>query len=105
MVGIRDNGCYFAFDTAYDQEFAKYSPGAILHNMLLEQLFSKGVKRFDFGYIADYKKRWTENALITKDVVIFPQGFLGSAFWLTHRLKANLKRIFVHSHEQEKDDS
>lgn len=77
LVGLKDEGRYFAFDTAYKKEFARYSPGLLLHNLLLERLHQDGIKALDFGYAADYKKRWTEELSSVTDVNIFPSTVTG----------------------------
>lgn len=87
MVGLKNKGEYFAFETAYGSDFHVYSPGVILHNLLFERFFGEGIKRFDFGYIAAYKKRWTEEILSTQDVTIFPEGFWGGVFFSMNNLK------------------
>ncbi len=87
MIGIKEKNCYFAFETAYNSEFQQYSPGVILHNLLFARLFKEGIKRFDFGYIAEYKKRWTEEILETKDITIFPEGIWGTILFSANRMK------------------
>ncbi|MCA9400795.1 MAG: GNAT family N-acetyltransferase [Candidatus Omnitrophica bacterium] len=77
MIGLKRQGYYFAFDTAYDKGFHKLSPGVVMHNLLLEQLYNEGIHTFDFGYDAGYKKRWTEEIMAMKDVVVFPKGLYG----------------------------
>ncbi len=87
MVGVKNNGCYFAFDTAYKKDFDKYSPGMLMHNLLLEKLHNNGTQRFDFGYIADYKKHWTEDKTEMMDMTIFPNTVGGAILYYLRRMK------------------
>lgn len=87
LVGLRQDRQYFAFDTAYRKEFERFSPGMLLHYLLLERLHKEGVKILDFGYVADYKKRWTEEFVAVEDLVIFPETLLGRCFYMIYRLK------------------
>jgi CelD/BcsL family acetyltransferase involved in cellulose biosynthesis len=88
MMGIVKDNYYFAFDTAYDKDFEQYSPGLILHNLLMEELYKDQIRVFDFGYSASYKKRWSSQTLLVSDVVIFSKGFQGVLLKIGHRLKS-----------------
>ncbi len=87
MVGIKSDGCYFAFDTAFDKNYSDYSPGLILHNFLLEKLYNEKMTCFDFGYVASYKRRWTEDVRMTEDITIFPSGIQVKLLFLANQLK------------------
>ena len=87
MLGIKFRDCYFAFDTAYDPQYEKFSPGLILHNLLLEKLYQQSITRFDFGFVAEYKKRWSEETLPVCDITIYPQSAIGYFFGGLNRLK------------------
>ncbi len=91
MVGLKFNESYFAFDTAYHKEFHQYSPGMILHNLLLERLFKENFKKFDFGYVADYKKHWSQEISKMEDVTVFPHNTLGTVLGLSNRWKNVIK--------------
>ena len=91
MVGVKSNDAYFAFDTAYHKEFHKYSHGMLMHNLLLENLYESGVNRFDFGYIADYKKRWTEQLDTMVDITVYPRNLTGTLLKTANKLKEKLK--------------
>ena len=92
MVGLKDKGDYYAFDTAYNKEYSQYSPGMIMHTLLLEKLVAAGTKRFDFGYTAHYKKRWTEEISIITDITIFPKSIVGMLLGLINRIKTHFLR-------------
>ncbi len=90
MVGIREGATYFAFDTAYDRDWRDYSPGLVLHNLLLQRLYNEGCRRFDFGLIADYKVRWDPRIEEMKDLTIYPEGVHG---WILRALHAAKGRM------------
>lgn len=94
QVGFQINGKFCAFETAYCEEYHDFSPGLVVINTLLEQMFAEqNTKRFDFGLSADYKKRWTESSNTVIDVVIYPKTLRGKMFELLDRLKKNSKRL------------
>jgi len=101
MVGLIQHDCYFAFDTAYDKNFEEFSPGLILHNLLMEELYKDKVRIFDFGFDASYKKRWSSQTLITSDVVIFPRGIKSLVWRMGQQLK-NLRKL-IKSKEPKND--
>ena len=78
MLGIKYNNCYFAFDTAYRQEMARYSPGAVMHNLLIKRFVEEGITELDLGYIAEYKKHWMDKAIQVSDIIIYPNNIKGS---------------------------
>ena len=92
IVGFNFNGCFYVFDTAYDERFKKMSPGMVIHNMLLEQLFSQGPKKFDFGYMADYKKRWTDSVSVISDLIVFPKSISGMMLYFADELKDKMRK-------------
>ncbi len=92
LVGVENEGCYYAFDTAYDKEFQKFSPGLIMHNHILKNTFDKGLKKFDFGYNASYKKRWSEEQIEMLDITVFPKTLGGQFFLILNTIKRFIKR-------------
>lgn len=102
MVGIVSNGCYFAFDTAYDKDVHQHSPGLILHNLLLQRLFDQRITRLDLGYMAHYKNRWTEERQEMSDIIIYPRNLMGKVVELANQVKdyRNRKKL-----ETEKKDA
>lgn len=92
QVGFQINGGFCAFETAYCEEYHDFSPGMVVINTLLEQMFAEQkIKRFDFGLSADYKRRWTDTSNHILDVTIFPNTIKGFALKTASRIK-NLKR-------------
>ncbi len=91
LIGFIAEGCFHVFDTGYDDNYKNDSPGMVIHNLLLEILHSSGLKEFNFGYMADYKKRWTEDARVISDCLIFAKGPMGEVLWQANRLKERIK--------------
>jgi CelD/BcsL family acetyltransferase involved in cellulose biosynthesis len=60
--GALYNHDYYEIDIAYDRELAKMSPGTLLRNRLLQELFDEGLNRFDFVMDYDYKKDLTTDS-------------------------------------------
>lgn len=87
IITFQINGYYFIFDTAFDDTLKKLSPGMIIHNIFLEEVFKDGFDMIDFGYMAEYKLRWTDEAYRITDVTLFPKGPLGHLLWGLNRYK------------------
>ncbi len=87
MVGIKYNNCYFAFDTAYRQDMARYSPGAVMHNLLIKKLTEENITELDLGYIAEYKKHWMDKSLPVSDIIIYPNTIIGVGLRMLSSLK------------------
>ncbi len=93
LVGFKVDKHFYFFDTAYDERFRNLSPGMVMHNMLLEQLFTEGIEVFDFGYDANYKKRWTEETLPITDLTIFPKDVPGTLLYYAQKAKQQRQRL------------
>jgi CelD/BcsL family acetyltransferase involved in cellulose biosynthesis len=93
MLGIKQDGCYFAFDTAFDRNFEKFSPGMILHNLILEKLYQAKINCFDFGYVSGYKKRWSEETIKVSDLTIFPTSLPGLVVYMLYKMKEKIKAL------------
>jgi CelD/BcsL family acetyltransferase involved in cellulose biosynthesis len=93
MLGIKQDGCYFAFDTAFDRNFEKFSPGMILHNLILEKLYQEKINCFDFGYVSGYKKRWSEETIKVSDLTIFPSNLPGLCCFLAYKGKERIQAL------------
>ncbi|HBR14259.1 MAG TPA: hypothetical protein DD723_01795 [Candidatus Omnitrophica bacterium] len=100
MVGLKYHETYFAFDTAYDKTFHPYSPGLILHNLLIEQLYKDGIRRLDLGYTASYKKRWSEEITLMTDIIIYPGNFKGRILSFIKQLKRKMNKYNRSGHEE-----
>jgi CelD/BcsL family acetyltransferase involved in cellulose biosynthesis len=87
-LGFRLGDIYRYFETAYDPRFAQYSPGKVLLNLMIQDLFewnSPGVFSFG-GEHWDYKK-WFANAHDWEAPVMLFKNTLRNRLWTgTHRL-------------------
>ncbi len=92
QIGLNDGGCYYALETSYDQDYRDYSPGMIMHNLLLESLFTKQIKIFELGLSDHYKSRLAPENRIAWDIHIFPHTIFGKILALLWSVKEKLKR-------------
>ncbi|MZR13959.1 GNAT family N-acetyltransferase [Maritimibacter sp. DP07] len=69
---IRDN-VFWHYKIGYDESVAKFGPGAMMQNHLTAHLAERGVSRIEMqGHLAAYKKKWTDKAVPTTAVRIYP---------------------------------
>ena len=62
------------------EAFAKFGPGMLIHHHLISHLAGRGVSRFEFqGQLIDYKRRWTDLAVPTVALRIYPFTPRGAA--------------------------
>ncbi len=61
-LGLLMDGCYYAPKVAYDESFARFSPGQLLVQHVITDLTRAGVKKYDFlGPRAVWKSVWTDH--------------------------------------------
>ncbi|MGH9467113.1 MAG: GNAT family N-acetyltransferase [Terriglobales bacterium] len=84
-LGLRDVGGYYAVKWCYDERYAKYSPGNLLIEAIIQQCQADRLTRFDFtGDDYPYKREWTSLTLEHAFLYVFRPGLLGGAL---HRWK------------------
>jgi CelD/BcsL family acetyltransferase involved in cellulose biosynthesis len=83
----------FFHQTAYNPEFRKHSPGAVLIGLLIEGLLGQGYRRADClcGY-ADYLQRWTSAEVHTSNVVVYRKSVPMSLLLGGRKIKQMLTR-------------
>jgi len=89
-------GVVSGLKNAYDQDYAKYSPGTLLRIWLLEQLAQENVPfTYDMlGTAAPWKLRWTDQVAQLQELVVFPRTLHGRlAFESYTGLSDRLKRL------------
>lgn len=59
IFGARYKSDFFEVDIAYDLEFSKASPGTLIRNCLLQELFQRPWGKYDFVAYRDYKRELT----------------------------------------------
>ncbi len=56
-------GVHYHVKGGYDPAYQQFSPGKVLHRLLLERAFSEGLRRYDFlGADEPYKLQWANDA-------------------------------------------
>jgi CelD/BcsL family acetyltransferase involved in cellulose biosynthesis len=94
-------GVYHIFKTAYDPEYAEYSPGMLMKHDLLEQLFQdERYRAVDMvGLLTNATAHWRPRTYIVGTLMIAPRRTLGRLATIGHqrwqalrRLKARLQR-------------
>lgn len=88
---------YWAYKIGYDEGFAKFGPGVLLQYHLIGHLAARGVTRIEMqGQLVDYKRKWTDQAVETVAVRIYPntpRGMLaaGADVWRQFRKHRHAK--------------
>jgi CelD/BcsL family acetyltransferase involved in cellulose biosynthesis len=76
--GLRHNGCYYLPKVAYDEDYARFSPGQLLVRAIIEDLAKDGPAVIDFlGLMAPWKADWTQEVLPHSSCFIFRKGLRG----------------------------
>jgi CelD/BcsL family acetyltransferase involved in cellulose biosynthesis len=94
-LGLLMDGCYYAPKVAYDETFARFSPGQLLVQHVIADLPREGVERYDFlGPRAVWKSVWTDHIREHYNCYIFRPGIKGRCLHaLTMRGGALARRI------------
>lgn len=104
IVGFMINKHFYVFDTGFKEKHKDLSAGMLIHNMLLEEMHQECFDIFDFGYVADYKKRWTDTAMTISDLTIFPKGLKGSILVLGYKIKMMKQQKEMSEKKEEQHD-
>jgi CelD/BcsL family acetyltransferase involved in cellulose biosynthesis len=84
-LDLEHDGVLYHLKGGYDEAFARYSPGKVLHAALLEGAFESGLRRYELlGASEDYKLRWATGSEPRYLVQAFAGGARGYGGWLTH---------------------
>lgn len=76
--GLRHGGCYYLPKVAYDEDYARFSPGQLLVRAIIEDLVKDGPAVMDFlGLPAEWKAVWTQEVLPHSSCFIFQKGLRG----------------------------
>jgi CelD/BcsL family acetyltransferase involved in cellulose biosynthesis len=85
---------YFAYNTSYDEEYQRLSPGMLAINALLQQLIPEGIRTFDFLVGEDaYKWDWTAEARTIQGFTMYRGSLAGQLAFRMQRLRPPLRRI------------
>jgi CelD/BcsL family acetyltransferase involved in cellulose biosynthesis len=78
QLGLAMNGVYYTPKVAYDESFARYSPGQLLNNYVIADLQSDNFRVYDFlGPMADWKAVWASGVREHRNRYIFRPGARG----------------------------
>jgi CelD/BcsL family acetyltransferase involved in cellulose biosynthesis len=79
ILGVLERGCFYDVTLAYDESFAKVSPGAYLMQRLLQQLAGVGVHTVVSHGAHEYKKHWATTFVPQRRALLFTRTLAGSA--------------------------
>lgn len=93
--GIIESQRYFSPKVAYDEQFSSYSPGHILTKLIIEDLATRGISRYDFlGARGRHKTIWTEHVRSHRHMLIFRPTIAGRMrFRFITQVAMNLRRL------------
>jgi CelD/BcsL family acetyltransferase involved in cellulose biosynthesis len=83
---------------AFDPAYAHSSPSFVMHDLFLEELFSNGVREFDFGHYFPYKEAWANSFKNTLDLKVHLGGPVPSYDQMVSTLLQGL-RARIRRHE------
>lgn len=87
------NNIYWAYKIGYDEAFSKIGPGVLLQFHLTAHLAERGIARIEFqGQLVEYKRNWTDKAVETVAIRIYPYAPRGIAAALYDAWRQRRKR-------------
>jgi CelD/BcsL family acetyltransferase involved in cellulose biosynthesis len=73
--GLTYGGCYYLPKVAYDEAYARFSPGQLIVRAIIEDVAKDGPAVIDFlGLPAEWKSVWTQEVLAHSSCFIFRKG-------------------------------
>ncbi|WP_067481455.1 GNAT family N-acetyltransferase [Actinomadura hibisca] len=84
--GLRSARTLVTWFPVYDPEFAKYSPGLVLHLHMAEQAAALGVQEIDMGPAVGwrYKQELQNHSFPVAEGVVRTRSAAGAAHWMRH---------------------
>lgn len=79
ILGIVEHGCFYDVTLAYDESFARLSPGAFLMQRTLERLAGAGVHTVVSHGAHDYKRHWATAFVPQRRALLFARTLSGAA--------------------------
>jgi len=76
--GLEYGGAFSSVKIGYNPQYARFSPGKVLLQKILEELFSKpNCTRYDMlGTCVPWKMEWAREVMTTERILIYRQGLL-----------------------------
>ena len=94
ILGIVERDCFYDVTLAYDESFAKVSPGAFLMQQTLQRLAETGIHTVISHGAHEYKKHWATAFVPQRRVLLFAPTARGMAARLAHlRVRPLLARL------------
>lgn len=95
QLGVAMNGAYYSPKVAYEEAFARYSPGQVLNQFVISDLSSNGFHLYDFlGPCASWKMVWTASVREHQNCYIFRPTLRGRLLHsLTMHAAVTLRRL------------
>lgn len=72
VLGAVLGDTYRGLQASFDDDYARYSLGSVMHVEQIAALCEEGVAAYDLGTEVDYKRRWGEEGLATVTLVAVP---------------------------------
>jgi hypothetical protein len=88
---FRFKDCIYAYNSGYDIDWSRYSPGRLLIAYSIEEALLEGVRVIDMGRgDSEYKFYWTDHKQVESEI-LFSSNWKG-ALWIK---LGNYKRLFI----------
>lgn len=97
ILGFCYNRKYWSWNTAFDPDFSKFGPGALILKEVIEYAFKKNLSEFDILQGKHpYKTKMARGERKTFEILIFKKGLFAYIFYLwTVKLRPWLKRLHI----------
>jgi CelD/BcsL family acetyltransferase involved in cellulose biosynthesis len=92
ILGVLERGCFYDITLAYDEQFAKVSPGAYLMQRTLESFAAAGVHTAVSHGAHDYKKHWSSAFVPQKRAFLFAPTLRARA---TRMIRFSLRPVWA----------
>jgi hypothetical protein len=84
---------YYDYQTGYDPTFSEWRPGFVVLTMVVQDLITRNVKRFDFlRGDESYKRHWAPKDRKTYRYYVFPSGLKADVYSTIWRTYHGMKR-------------
>jgi CelD/BcsL family acetyltransferase involved in cellulose biosynthesis len=85
QYGLEHARTYYFLKGGYDRAFARFAPGRLLLQRMIERAFTESLTRFEFlGADEPWKLEWTQGVRERVTVDAFAPSALGALEWATH---------------------
>ncbi|SEF80177.1 Acetyltransferase involved in cellulose biosynthesis, CelD/BcsL family [Thermomonospora echinospora] len=95
--GLRSRHTLSAWFPVYDPEYARYSPGIILHLHMAEEAAKAGIQELDLGPSAGwpYKRELRSHEILVGEGVVRRPSLSAAAHWARHAPVARARRVVL----------